>query len=219
MDNLMTTEHQTPGGTDRTAKTTPHRHSAKTAKNLEALFRELTGVNEERLEVLRKHLIYRQVRRNTIIIKPGDVNFNIYIILKGMGASYRITKHGDCRYLYLPLPSYVVADVHTLHDGSPAKDYFELMKGSAVAVIDGNILKGLAKNHPAVSEWYINLLLRGLSTISGRLEDMISTDAKDRLMALLKDNPELFSKAMKKQIAGFIGIDQSTLSRLLSSNV
>ena len=134
-----------------------------------------------------------------------------------MGASYCITKHGDCRYMYLPLPSYVVVDVHTLHDGSPAKDYFELMKGSAVAVIDGNILKGLAKNYPAVSEWYINLLLRGLSTISGRLEDMISTDAKDRLMTLLKENPELFSKAMKKQIAGFIGIGQSTLSRLLSS--
>lgn len=34
----------------------------------------------------------------------------IYIVLKGMGAS-----------IYLPLPSYVVADVHTLHDGRPAK--------------------------------------------------------------------------------------------------
>ena len=34
----------------------------------------------------------------------------IYIVLKGIGAS-----------IYLPLPSYVVADVHTLHDGRPAK--------------------------------------------------------------------------------------------------
>ena len=40
-------------------------------------------------------------------LKP---NTNIYIVLKGMGAS-----------IYLPLPSYVVADVHTLHDGRPAK--------------------------------------------------------------------------------------------------
>lgn len=50
----------------------------------------------------------------------------------------------------------------------------------------------------------------------GRLEGMIGSDAKDRLMNLLENNPELFSKAMKKHIAGFLGIDQSTLSRLLS---
>lgn len=48
---------------------------------------------------------------------------------------------------------------------------------------------------------------------------MIGSDAKDRLMNLLESNPELFSKAMKKHIAGFIGIDQSTLSRLLSAKV
>lgn len=40
-------------------------------------------------------------------LKP---NTNIYVFLKGIGAS-----------IYLPLPSYVVADVHTLHDGRPAK--------------------------------------------------------------------------------------------------
>ena len=44
---------------------------------------------------------------------------------------------------------------------------------------------------------------------------MIGSDAKDRLMNLLENNPELFSTAMKKHIAGFLGIDQSTLSRLL----
>ena len=48
---------------------------------------------------------------------------------------------------------------------------------------------------------------------------MIGSDAKDRLMNLLENNPELFSTAMKKHIAGFLGIDQSTLSRLLSANV
>ena len=53
----------------------------------------------------------------------------------------------------------------------------------------------------------------------GRLEGMIGSDAKDRLMNLLENNPELFSKAMKKHIAGFLGIDQSTISRLLSAKV
>ncbi|MGM9766950.1 MAG: Crp/Fnr family transcriptional regulator [Candidatus Cryptobacteroides sp.] len=215
----MATENHNPGGTVSTTTAMQPRHSANSGENLDTLFRELANVNEDCFEILRKHISYRQVRKGTIIVKPGDTNFNIFIILKGMGASYCITKQGDCKYLYLSLPSYVVTSIHTLHNGCPAKDYIELLKGSAVAIIDGNVLKGLAREHPAVSEWYINLLIRGLNNVCGRLEDMLSTSAKDRLLALMRDNQNLFSKAMKKQIAGYLGVDQSTLSRLLSAKM
>ena len=38
---------------------------------------------------------------------------------------------------------------------------------------------------------------------------MIGSDAKDRLMNLLENNPELFSKAMKKHIAGFLALTRA----------
>ena len=196
-----------------------HRIKSKTAENLEATFKKMMSFSDECFGIIAPHVSYRQFKKNTLLIRPGDVNTNIYVVLKGMGASYCVTRNGDCRYIYLPLPSYVVAEIHTLHDGRPARNFFEIMKGSAIAIIDGNILKKLAAGNPSLAEWYMNILTRGLSNVCGRLEEMISSDAKERLMHLLENNPELFSKAMKKHLAGFIGIDQSTLSRLLSAKV
>ena len=196
-----------------------HKLKPNTNESLEAAFKNMMSLSDECFSIIAPYVSYRQFRKNSLLIKPGDVNTNIYVVLKGMGASYCVTRNGDYRYIYLPLPSYVVADVHTLHDGRPAKDYFEIMKGSAIAIIDGNILKKLAAGNPRLAEWYIDILIRGLSNVCGRLEGMIGSDAKDRLMNLLENNPELFSKAMKKHIAGFLGIDQSTLSRLLSAKV
>ena len=181
------------------------------------LLRKLMRMDEKCFNILMEHITYKKFKEDTVIIRPGELDFNLHIVLRGMGAVYCINKQGDCKYLYLPLPGYVLTNVHSIHKGEPSKYYFEMMKGSVAATIDSKVLKDAAMYNPEVASWYISILFRGLSKICERLEGFISTDARERLINLSTENPELFSHARKKQIAGFLGIDQSTLSRLLSA--
>lgn len=182
-----------------------------------SILRKLMRMDEKCFNILKEHITYRKYTEDTVIIRPGEIDFNIYIVLKGMGASYCINRQGDCKYLYLPMPGYILADIHNLYKARPAKHYFEMMKGSVAAIISSKTLKDTAMYNPEVASWYITVLIRGMSKICERLEGFISTNAKERLMNLSIENPEIFSKVRKKQIAGFLGIDQSTLSRLLST--
>ncbi|MGM9737583.1 MAG: Crp/Fnr family transcriptional regulator [Candidatus Cryptobacteroides sp.] len=185
----------------------------------EKLLLNVTKMEAGCFAILRKEFSYVEYAEDTAIIKPGDVNYNIYIILKGIADSYCINKNGERRYIYIQSPGFVVTDSHTLVNGQPAREFYVMCKNSSAAVIDSEVLRQQALRHPEVADWYIRLLHRGLGTICSRLESFIRDDAKERLINLFNENPELFSKALKKKIAGYLGIEPSTLSRLLSSKL
>ena len=185
----------------------------------ERLLINISGMSASCFALLRKEISYVSCEEDTIIIKPGDVNRNIYIILSGIADSYCINKNGERRYIYIQSPGYVVTDSHTLVSGEPSRNFFVMGRDSVAAVIDSDSLKNLSLKYPEVAEWYIRLLQRGLDKTCSRLESFIRDDAKDRLLNLFNENPDIFSRALKKKIAGYLGIEPSTLSRLLSSKI
>lgn len=59
-----------------------------------------------------------------------------------------------------------------------------------------------------------HILVRGLVTLKGRMLSMITQTAEERYAQLLHTNPELFQHAQLKHIASYLGITDSSLSRI-----
>jgi len=59
-----------------------------------------------------------------------------------------------------------------------------------------------------------SILVKGFSSLKIRMLSMITETAEQRYDTLLKTNPEIFQQAALKYIASFLGITDTSLSRI-----
>ena len=58
------------------------------------------------------------------------------------------------------------------------------------------------------------ILVKGFATLKLRMLSMITETAEERYAALLQSNPEIFQQAPLKYIASYLGITDTSLSRI-----
>lgn len=160
---------------------------------------------------------FMHVHDNTVLIRPGDIDYNIYFILEGFGGIYGVTEWDDRKYMYLQKESRVMCSLDTLAYGKPAAYYYEILRGGRLAVIDDRKLSSAAYTDPEISRWYSDIMKKALARFEKRIQDFIMKDTRSRLQELYSQSPEIFTEALHKQIASFLGITPEHLSRLLSS--
>ncbi|HEY0751463.1 MAG TPA: Crp/Fnr family transcriptional regulator, partial [Chitinophagaceae bacterium] len=67
---------------------------------------------------------------------------------------------------------------------------------------------------PEFREFGRSILVRGFSNLKLRMLSMITETAEQRYASLLQHNPEIFQYAPLKYIASYLGITDSSLSRI-----
>ncbi len=162
---------------------------------------------------------FREVEDGAVLISPGEVSYNIYFILSGFGVGSCFTDVGDSKCLYLQTSSYVLCSLATLAHGEASGYCCCMQRGGLVAVIDDRKLMSLAMSDVKICVWYIGVLKSALVRFEKKATNFITKDSRHRLQELYDESPEIFSNALGKQIASFIGVTPVHLSRILSSKV
>ncbi|MEZ0131521.1 Crp/Fnr family transcriptional regulator, partial [Flavobacterium sp. LBUM151] len=75
-------------------------------------------------------------------------------------------------------------------------------------------LNSLFHSLPEFREFGRSILVKGFSELKTRMLSMITETAEERYSYLLKSNPEIFQQASLKNIASFLGITDTSLSRI-----
>lgn len=162
---------------------------------------------------------FREVEDGTVLISQGETSYNICFILSGFGVGYCVTDMGDSKCLYLQTSSYVLCSLATLVHGEVSEYCCCMQRGGLVAVIDDRKLMSLAMSDVKICVWYIGVLKSALVRFEKKAANFITKDSRHRLQELYDESPEIFSNALGKQIASFIGVTPVHLSRILSSKV
>lgn len=187
--------------------------------DLAGLFCDVTGFPKGSYCIIEPYISYIRAEKTECVIKEGSRSREIYFILEGLGAGYTITGQGKKRYVYLQDESFLVASIPTIASGGPSRINCEILAGSIFAKINFDKLNEIAQSDRETGRWYISIMLRGILRISERVEQFIISDAKERLLSFLEDNPALAAKVQKQQLASYLGIEPETLSRILGSRI
>jgi len=67
---------------------------------------------------------------------------------------------------------------------------------------------------PEFRDFGRSILVKGFASLKIRMLSMITETAEERYASLLHSNPEIFQYAPLKQIASYLGITDTSLSRI-----
>lgn len=152
----------------------------------------------------------------TILTAAGEIQKDMYFILEGVQKSYQIanSKEHIIEFTYFPSFSGIPDSFLTQ---TPSKYYLETITKTRLLKLSYEKHQELMKEFREIETLFRKLTEWILFSIIDRHYEQISLDMKSRFISNLKKRPELLNLVSQKDLASFLSIDPTNLSKLINS--
>ena len=158
----------------------------------------------------------QRFNKGTIILRNGDIDRNMYLVVKGFTRTYVVREDGEERTVFLASAGVGFGSSKTIYKDLPSNENVVALENCIVLVWDFPEFKKACENHPNLYRLYCTMLERSFIEAVERLEFHSVLIPDDRYKYLLDNRPELVERVAQKYIASYIGITPVSLSRLRS---
>lgn len=155
-----------------------------------------------------------QIKKNEFFIKQGRVCNNYLFLESGFIRSYTFDLDGNEVTTEFYSSSQIVFEVGSFFQKTPSKENFQALEDSYGWYIDFDQLQMLFHSIPEFREFGRMILVKGFISFKQRTLSLINESAEQRYETLIKGRPEIFQRASLKYIASYLGITDSSLSRI-----
>lgn len=147
-------------------------------------------------------------------LKEGLVSNEYMILQTGFLRAFTHDTDGNDVTTNFYGPGNLVLEVASFFHRTPSKENMQALVPSKGWVITFEKLNGLFHAHPAFRETGRSILVKGFAALKERMLSMINETAEQRYLTLLQKNPDIFQQAPLKHIASYLGITDTSLSRI-----
>ncbi|MEM7656826.1 MAG: cyclic nucleotide-binding domain-containing protein [Bacteroidota bacterium] len=180
--------------------------------NIEATIRRLSLGSDEEITVILDSLKKRVLPKEAFLVRAGQVCDEYFFIEKGSLRLYYEKEEMDYT-VWIGTEGEVFTNLESYLDGSNSRIYIQALEASVVFSIQKSESDVLAKR----SNPYNTLLRKTVEiafvNLSKNVISFQSDEAEERYQRVLKEKNWL-AKYPLKYISSFIGVTQSTLSRI-----
>jgi CRP-like cAMP-binding protein len=156
------------------------------------------------------------VKRKQLLTRTGEVEKWLYFVLDGVQRAFyeHNGKEATLVFSYAPSFSGVLDSFFTQ---TPSRFHLETLTASKLMKIHYNDLNQLMETQPEIERWVRVALSHVLAGTLERQVELLSFSAEEKFRALLKRSPHVLNLIPQKYLASYIGIDETTFSKMISS--
>ena len=156
----------------------------------------------------------KNLQRNELHLKEGRVANEYMILESGFLRAYTHTHLGEEVTTAFYAPGAAVFEVASFFNRVPSKENIQALTNSKGWFITYEQLNHLFHAYPAFREFGRAVLVRGFAALKERMLSAITETAEQRYSHLLQTAPDIFQQAPLKYIASYLGITDTSLSRI-----
>ena len=156
----------------------------------------------------------KEISRNQFLLKEGRLCNEYFFLEKGFMRAFAHDTEGNDVTTNFCSDGQVVFEVSSFFNRTVSKENIQAIHDCTGWYITYEQLNNLFHSLPEFREFGRSILVKGFSSLKSRMLSMITETAEQRYEALLKTNPEIFQHAALKHIASYLGITDTSLSRI-----
>lgn len=153
-------------------------------------------------------------KKGDFLLREQQISDCYYILEEGIVRSFVHDYEGNDISTNFFCPDEVVIEVASIFHHIPTQENIVCITDCTLWKIKLEEFQGLFETIPALPEWGRAWMAYQLLVTKKRALDIISRSAKDRYKQLLEEKPLIFRQAPLKHIATFLGITDTSLSRI-----
>lgn len=156
----------------------------------------------------------RTLRKNEFLLEAGKVSDDYFFLDAGFVRAFAYDTAGNDVTTGFYGSGQVVFEVASFFNRTPSAEYIQALTPCAGWCISHRQLNALFHERIEFREFGRSLLVRGFASLKGRMLAMITEPAAARYESLLRANPEILQHAPLKNVASYLGITDTSLSRI-----
>jgi CRP-like cAMP-binding protein len=183
-------------------------------EKMEEYFLTLLPISKEKAKQFAENFECRALAKNELLLVENKVSRHTYFLEDGYIRSYLIDNNGEEVTTNIYSAPCFVNDFISFFKQQPSKENFQALTPS---IIWATSFEEIQKNFHAVPEFREFgrlLLINNYSLLHDRMVGMIKDTAEQRYLKLLEKHSDIFQNVPLKIIASYLGITDSSLSRI-----
>ena len=182
------------------------------------LFLQSTGfITAGQAADIAESFVDKVLSKNEFLLQAGKVSDDYFFLDSGClrAFAYDVEGHDVTTGFYTS--GQVVFEVASFFQRTPSQEYLQALTDCAGWRITHAQLNALFHARPEFREFGRSVLVRGFAALKSRMLATITEPAAARYASLLRTSPEVVQHAPLKHIASYLGITDTSLSRLRKS--
>ncbi|WP_026063267.1 Crp/Fnr family transcriptional regulator [Pedobacter arcticus] len=154
------------------------------------------------------------LKKNDFLLKEGKIANAYYLVESGLIRFYVNDFNGNEITTQFICENEIVNEVSSLFQRIPSVQNIQAVTDAIVWKIEFNDFQYLYHSMESVREWGREWMSAQLFQIQQRSIEMITQSASFRYLQLMEQRPPIIQQAPLKQIASYLGIADTSLSRI-----
>jgi CRP-like cAMP-binding protein len=171
-------------------------------------------ISPERAEEIANHFQPRTIRKNEFLLTEGQLSDAYFFMRTGCLRAFAHDTDGNDVTTNFYFNNQVVFEVSSFFNRTISKENIQALTDCEGWYITYAQLNMLFHSLQEFREFGRSILVKGFSSLKVRMLSMITETAEERYAHLLQTNPKLFEHVPLKYIASYLGITDSSLSRI-----
>ncbi|MGZ3854567.1 MAG: Crp/Fnr family transcriptional regulator [Flavisolibacter sp.] len=181
---------------------------------LERFFESSGRVNAIKAREIAEHFQDKEIEKGELFLKEGHVSNEYLVLEKGFMRSYSFDLEGKEVTTAFHNNTYPVFEVASFFNRTPSRENIQALANCSGWFITYDQLNMLFHTVTEFRDFGRSILVKGFAGLKTRMLSMITETAEERYISLLRSNPDVFQYTPLKQIASYLGITDTSLSRI-----
>ena len=160
------------------------------------------------------HFTSKHFRKGDFILKAGRVPDEYLYLEEGFIRAFAHDTQGNDVTTAIYSSNQVVFEVSSFFNRTISTENFQALTECKAWMLTYSELNMLFHSMPEFRDFGRHILVTGFSALKGRMLSTITDTAEERYDKLLRTRPEIFRQVPLKYIASYLGITDTSLSRI-----
>lgn len=177
-------------------------------------FRSSNLVSQEKAEEIAAQFFHKTILKNDFHLRERQISDEYFFLEQGFmrAFAYNITGNDITTNFYKA--GNVVFEVSSFFNRTTSKENIQAVTDCSGWYISYEQLNKLFHSIPDFRDFGRSVLVNGYASLKVRMLSMITETAEERYANLLRTAPEIFQAAPLKHIASYLGMTDTSLSRI-----
>jgi len=188
--------------------------SATMLEQFKKYIQDKTHVTDEQYDLITSNLISKKIKKDTQLLREGDVCSQVFFVLKGLLRAYTIDHSGKEHIIQFGPEDSWVSDRNSFYFNLPAMFYIDAIEDSEVVYISKEFYENSEKIIPGFNSFTVMILHNSIRFMQRRISLLLGATAEQRYLDFIDLYPNLTLRVPQWMIASYLGITPESLSRV-----
>lgn len=172
------------------------------------------NLNQQQINLIKNKVVEKEIKKDEYHQVAGKIPREIIFLTDGIMRVCYYNNKGDEVTKFFFDENRFVADINNYNQGIPATEYIQAITDCRYILLSKEVMKELSMT---ITEWdniITKITSKALAEKVDKISLMMTKDATERYLSFLEKFPNLANRIPLSYLASYLGITQSSLSRI-----